>query len=139
VERRGSPSLWAAVVASLVGVLGSFLPWAQVSVLFVRVDVDGTDGDGALTAVLGACAVVAVLVALRRGGRGWSIAGAVASAVAAAIALYYLVDIDGITDEVRGDGIRVERGIGLWTCGVAFTVATVAFLAATVSGSRRRP
>lgn len=60
----------ALLGAGAVAVVGSFLPWVSVTVLFATLEVSGVDGDryGIYTAVLG-CGLIAYAAAVMRGWR----------------------------------------------------------------------
>ena len=62
------PLSWRAIALLIAGglvTIGSFGPWARVFIITV----DGTDGDGALTLILGLIATVVALIALLRPSR----------------------------------------------------------------------
>lgn len=97
------------LVAAIVIILGSVLPWASVGGFAT---INGTDGDGVLTLILGVAVIVVALAFVRpRAGRGggWGAWVALALAVVAGlIALYDLININNL-----GAGALVSIGIGL--------------------------
>lgn len=97
-----------ALVAGVVVVLGSVLPWAKV--LFFTLS--GTDGDGKITLVLGALAIGGLFVKKT----GAAIAVAVLFLLAAGIGIYDYANISSkiaqSDTEFIKDGVTV--GIGLY-------------------------
>ncbi len=93
--------------------LGSVLPWVTVTTVFGTVSMNGTDGDGVITLILGLPVVILGILAATR---GLSLLGIIVAA-----ALVFIVGWTTYTDisnlaEVTGDvGLgQASIGIGLW-------------------------
>lgn len=100
--------IFTAVCALLV-VIGSFAPWARV----VFITVNGTDGDGVLTMILGIAAGIGAVVRIARPAAhrwlAWMLL--VLFGLAAAIAIYDWANLSRVTDD---DAIfKIEVGWGL--------------------------
>ncbi len=111
------------LIAAVVILIGSVLPWATVSSLFGSASVNGTDGDGVITLIL--AIGIGVLLGLWR--RGTAIAATVLGAIVVVVALYDLADVANVADELGGLG-DVSPGVGLVLVllgGLAATAASV--------------
>lgn len=118
-----------AKIALGVAVIGSFMPWARV--LFFTVN--GTDGDGIITALTAGLALILVFVAARRDANGQSSFstlawGAVAAVIAAAVYVYDFVNVSSISDESADDmfDISVQPQIGLIAGSIGAVIGAVA-------------
>lgn len=130
VSLEGSRNLLWVVVAGVVLIaLGSFLPWASVTVFGAEVTVDGMDGDGPIT-LFGAFVVGALMLAahLQRPSKAKVITSLVFAALVTLVAVVDIVDVQSRVADVEGDiGLDVEAsiGIGLWVVLLGGIVATV--------------
>lgn len=103
------------IVAAACIVLGSFLPWATVSGL-VSGSVNGIDGDGVLTMVIGVILGVLCLTQYsRRDGWRTAVAAAVIVGAVSAIAIAgaAIANVKGVADEA-GPLASVSPGVGLY-------------------------
>lgn len=132
----------ALLGAGAVAVVGSFLPWVSVTVLFATLEVSGVDGDryGIYTAVLG-CGLIAYAAFVRRGWRPaiytylLAILGALTTV---GIATWAYVDTFRRVDELGlpGSEAQVSSGPGIWLVLAAGLVGAVS-AAATWPSVRR--
>lgn len=118
VDAASSDLMTAMYLAVGAIVLGSFLPWARV----LLVNVNGTDGDGNLTLLLGGVAG-ALIARWRLGGgvhRGLMTASLVLCAAASAVLLYDVVHVTRLA-------AQPQSGLFLATAGAltATALATV--------------
>ena len=70
--------------------LGSLLPWATASTPFGSISKDGTSGDGVITLILAAIAILCGVLALHgeKSKNGWAGLGAVAFLLSGAVSIY---------------------------------------------------
>ncbi|CAB4889935.1 unannotated protein [freshwater metagenome] len=130
------------VLVAFVGLgsafLGSFLPWAQV--LFITIN--GTDGDGNITAVASAAALALLVGALRSGKRQVLLTSlaSVAALAAAGTYIYDLSRISGFASDLGSSAnifnVSVTPQLGLLLGTVGAVVAVVSCLALVVAARR---
>lgn len=116
---------WLAVGGAGAGLVGSLLPWAQVTAPFIgTVSKAGTEGDGVITLLL-ALAIGVMGIAVLRGSpaRSIGIVIAIAGALGAAICLYDLVDIQQRFADVDQELVKANVGVGLILTGLGMGVA----------------
>jgi len=113
-EEAGAARTWptALLVGAAAVVIGSFLPWATVSIFLGSVNVAGTDGDGVLTVVIGAVLVFVAFRAMNPGiGRGAAIFTVIAALILFAIALYDFIDIQRVASDLSTDLAQASFGL----------------------------
>ena len=105
-----------AKVTLSIALIGSFLPWARV--LFFTVN--GTDGDGIITAAASGLALILVFVGTRKRSSNESpfgsfTGGAISASLAAIVYVYDFVNLSSISDESSNDlfEISVQPQVGL--------------------------
>jgi hypothetical protein len=116
------------VAGAATVVVGSFLPWAKVNLGALSVSINGTEGDGVLTLILGALFGAFGIVALKRQRHTLAVVmGLIGSGLALAIGIYDIADINNVADDLEGGGefLRVSTGFGLYLV-IAGAVAGVA-------------
>lgn len=122
--------LWVALAGVALIVVGSFLPWASVSILGQEVTVDGMDGDGAITLIGGVLVGALALAAhLQRPARWKVVTALVVAALVTLVAVIDIVDVNSRVADVEGDfavDIEASIGIGLWLVLAGGIVATLA-------------
>lgn len=102
----------------VAGVLvGSIGPWVDAGF----VSAAGTDGDGVITLVLGLIALLSVVGAARRAENQTPTVAGVFGGLAAALAIYHIVDIYSQgSSRLFGQEVQIARpGWGLWLTAVA--------------------
>ncbi|MHC3370785.1 hypothetical protein AAI421_28060 (plasmid) [Rhodococcus aetherivorans] len=118
------PYLVAATASSVGVVIGSIGPWAS----FLTFSVNGVEGDGIITLILGACGVIALFTLIVRGGRsrfGLRWVGPVVGVLALGVALVDIYRFTSASAEVFGEEFGVRVGWGLWmvaVCAVSLCV-----------------
>jgi hypothetical protein len=124
-------AVWTAFGAAVAIILGAFLPWASVLVF----SVNGTSGDGRITLVAGAVALVGVLVYLRTNVEKMvskilvKVGVPVALLVALGTSLYDTIHVSTIAHtQVFGTTVGASVGAGLWLTLVASIVGIVAWV-----------
>lgn len=96
-------------------VLGSLLPWAQVSSVFVTVSVNGTEGDGKITVGLGLVVAILGLIAMTNQRAKLNILAPILGLVAGAIGLLDLLSVNSKFGSISGsDLVHPSIGIGLY-------------------------
>jgi hypothetical protein len=122
------PARITAVIGAAILVLGSVLPWAEVRIFGFSKSVNGIDGDGKITILLGlGCIALLVAAARSAGGRWTAVVLAVLAAVASGYDLVNLADaVSGIPDNLAADA---SIGFGLYLCVGGAVVASIAGLA----------
>lgn len=112
-----TPGVIGLLVAAALIVVGSVLPWASIDLGGFSQTINGLDGDGGLTLVLGL--IVAGLGVASKGRRkGFAIGAIVAAALSALIAAIDIADVSSTFDGL-GLGAGVSVGFGLWLVLVA--------------------
>lgn len=120
--------------------IGSFLPWAKVSVaLFdatVSQTIGGMDGDGPITLVAAIALGALGWILLMKGWHKGRLIGTVCvAALATLVAVIDLLDVNRVAGSEAGLGIDVSIGIGLWVV----TVAAITALAGSILALRDKP
>ncbi len=130
-----SPSLIAALLASVGVIVGSLAPWAT----FMAFTKNGIDGDGWMTLGIGVLSAIALFSILTRGGkahRGDRWIGAGAGVICLVISIASIMDVMSQTTEVFDRTIGIQVGWGLWL--VAISSATLFLTGLTVAKQTRR-
>lgn len=97
------------LIASALVILGSFVPWASVEAFGMSDTMNGFDGDGRTSLVIGL--VMALLFGIAK--RGTVIAAAVVSLLALGLGAFEFIDLQSVSDEFGGIA-SVSPGIGLF-------------------------
>ena len=108
-------------------VLGSLLPWASVRAFFGTVTVNGTEGDGVITLVIGAVIAFLGFRLLNGLSRKMTIGALVLSVLMVALVIFELADISSAisADEVDDLDVEVNPGTGLYLCGLGAAASTI--------------
>jgi hypothetical protein len=114
--------------------LGSLLPWATATTAFGSISKDGTSGDGVITLILAAIAILCGVLSLhgQKNKSGWAGLGAVAFVLAGAVSVYDMSSLPIPSTNL----VIVSVGIGLWLCVIGSIVGFIAACSATYSSSR---
>jgi hypothetical protein len=91
------------LVASGLVLVGSVLPWISVTFVLGTIEVAGTRGDGKLTAALAAAGGILAIVSLANKARGPMIGAAIVLSIAAAVAVYDLINITSYASGLDGN------------------------------------
>lgn len=132
---------WVLVGGAAAIAVGSLLPWASVTGPFVgTVQVNGTNGDGVITLVLGV--VVALLgfpLVKAATSRARVIAALVIALIAGVVCLADIVNIERLVNEAEEQSSLVtgDVGFGLWLAGAGALSASGGALAALLGGRGR--
>jgi len=119
-----SRSTLIVLVGALLALIGSFLPWATVSVEgFGSESASGMDGDGVITLIV---ALAAAAIAVFMKGRGRMIGIIVAAGIIILVSIIDIADVNRAAGEI-GDipGVDTSVGFGLWLVLVGGVVALV--------------
>ena len=129
-----------AIISILVALIGSFLPWARV--FFITIN--GTDGDGILTAIGSGIALFLIYsskraIAKQKNGQiqlGFVI---LCIGITAAIYIYDFVNLTSLSDESSNDFIEisVQPQIGIIVGSIGAVVGTIA--CSMIWNKRRNP
>lgn len=118
----------AGAVGAGVVIVGSVSPWATVNTAFGSISVNGTDGDGTITLILGAVALGFFVF-------GHYLTSWIVAAVAGAVLAYDLVDISRAVGEGSNEFASISVGWGLY---FALVGAVAAFAAGLVLWRRAK-
>lgn len=136
--KKASPGPIVMIAGAVVIAIGSVLPWASVTVQAVERSIGGLDGDGVLTLVGAVLIALAALVWLT--GRGSArIVGIILAALAGAIAVYDLVNINDTAKDlsVVSEGFaEASAGIGIW---IVVAGAVIALIGGFLPGTKAAP
>ncbi len=129
MEDRRLTSGILALVGGCLMVLGSLFPWAQVVSVFGTVTVNGTEGDGKITIVLGLVVAVLGLLAIANRRAKLHILVPILGLVGGGIGLLDLLNASSKFESVASDGfVHPSIGIGLYLVilgGIATLVAAL--------------
>jgi hypothetical protein len=106
-------SWWVAAIASVAMIIGGFGPWATA---LGFVSVNGTQGDGWLVIAAGVAGLLLLWAEARsRQGGGLLLAAGLAGAGGAAVAIYYLAQIESAQGELFGEDVDlIDPAWGLY-------------------------
>ena len=114
-----------SLVAAGAIVVGSLLPWAEVSAVLVgQLSVAGTDGDGILTLILGA--IVGVLAIT--GNKTAAILAFLGCIAILGIAVYDMANLADTISDVDQRYARVSIGSGLWLVAIGSALGIISTL-----------
>jgi len=132
--RTISPAAATTIGAGALLALGSLLPWATATTPFGSISKDGTSGDGVITLILAAVAILSGVLSLHgeKAKSGWAGLGAVAFALAGAGSIADMSSLPIPSTNL----VIVSVGIGLWLCVIGSIVGFIAACSATYSSSR---
>jgi hypothetical protein len=140
VPKTGTSIETVAIISILVALIGSFLPWARV--LFITVN--GTDGDGILTAIGSAIALFLIYgskraIAKQKNGQTQLGFAILCIAITAAIYIYDFVNLTSLSDESSSEffEISVQPQIGIIVGSIGAVVGTIA--CSIIWNKRRKP
>lgn len=119
-----------SIGAVVLGLAGSFGPWASLTTFLGDISVDGFDSDGQLTAIL--FVVVGIMTFVGKS-KGAHITTIVMAALAGLISVIDIADVNSFTEDLSTEGLEgfaasASVGWGLWACLVASAVALAAGL-----------
>lgn len=139
--RKQLNSELTAKVALSIALIGSFLPWARV--LFFTVN--GTDGDGIITAAASGLALLLIFVGARKKASNESpfgslTGGAISASLAAAVYVYDFVNLNSISDESSNElfEISVQPQVGLIGGSIGAVVGAVVCIQLALRARRDR-
>ena len=116
-----------SLVAAGAIVVGSLLPWAEVTAVLVgQMSVAGTDGDGTLTLILGA--IVGVLAIT--GNKTAAILAFLGCLAILGIAVYDMANVADAISDLDQRYAHASIGSGLWLVAIGSTVGIVSTLGA---------
>ena len=105
-----------AIISALVALVGSFLPWARVFI----VTINGTDGDGIITAILSSIALFLIYssrraLAQKKTGQVQLGFAVLSMAIAAIVYIYDFANLTSLSEEESNEIIQitVEPQIGI--------------------------
>lgn len=123
-----------AKIALLIALIGSFLPWARVWI----VTVNGTDGDGIITAITSGIALILVFSGAKKlmsnqNSFGLLLSSTISAGITAAVYVYDLVNVASLSEEPSDEFIEisVQPQIGLIGGALGAVVGVVACLCLT--------
>ena len=108
---KAGPAI-SLVGGALVSV-GSLMPWASIATVFGTVNLNGTEGDGKITLVLGLLVVLFAILELT-GSSGTRGIGLVVALLAAAAGIYDMTNLSSRMGEVTSEFARPSVGVGLY-------------------------
>jgi hypothetical protein len=120
-EEAVAPNKAGPVITLIGGVLvavGSLMPWATVTHAFGTLTVNGTEGDGRITLVVGLILVLVAVLELAGTVSGRNVARDIAlilAFVAAGIGVYQIVNLESRLGDVRSEFARASVGMGLYS------------------------
>jgi len=103
-------------------VLGSLLPWATMTSVFGNVEVTATEGDGAITLVIGILIGLGALLMKSKPGKRGGIASSIFGVIAGIVAIIDMSNIQKISGNPFAD---VQVGIGLYLVAIGALVTVV--------------
>ena len=117
---------WVGILGCAAGVAGSFMAWITVTSGFGSADLQGTSGDGKITAAIGVVAGLLAVFGLTQGKRGNVILAGFLALGGAVMSIYEWRHVSsGIDDLGDNEFVRASVGNGLWLMLGGFIVATI--------------
>ena len=113
-----SPRILVAAGAAAV-IFGSLMPWVSISTGFGSITKNGIEGDGVITLIAGAVVLVLVFV-------GKYVGSLIVSALATALLIFEIVDVNRAIDDIDSDFATASVGWGLWLSTVGAVIALIA-------------
>lgn len=101
-----------ALVGGALVAIGSLMPWATITHVFGTVNLNGTEGDGKITLVVGLVLVFLAVLELTGTGNIRAIILIVA-VVAAGLGVYEIVNLNDRLVDVNTEFARASVGVGL--------------------------
>jgi hypothetical protein len=128
-----SPGAATMLGAPALVALGSLLPWATATTPFGSISKDGTSGDGVITLILAAIAILSGILCLygEKNKNGWAGLGAVVFLLAGAASIYDMSSLPIPATNL----VIVSVGIGLWLCVIGAIVGLIAACVAMYTAS----
>ena len=140
VTDTGSSIERVAIISALVALVGSFLPWARVFI----VTINGTDGDGIITAILSSIALFLIYssrraLAQKKTGQVQLGFAVLSMAIAAIVYIYDFANLTSLSEEDSNEIIQitVEPQIGIIIGSIGAVVGTIA--CSMIWNKRRNP
>lgn len=138
-----------ALGAAIAVVVGSFLPWVQATTILGTISINGSQGDGKITAAAGVVAVITAWIAANTGRQRmkplgpasmsahaqYRVLAALAMCVSLATGVYNYADINSIANEAADDGVLASAGSGLYLCIAGSVVGLIGLLRLRPSAS----
>jgi len=112
------------LVGGALVTIGSFMPWAGVATVFGTLSVNGTEGDGKITMVIGLVLVLLAILELT-GASNTRIAALVLALIAAGVGGYDLVNASDKIADVGNEYARASVGVGLYAVVAGGVLAVV--------------
>lgn len=109
------PKLVAALGGALL-VVGSLLPWVTLSVGLMSRSLNGTDGDGIITLIVGALITLAGLGGSEKPGARASSIAAILGVLSFLFIGYKILALSSTVYEESSTLLSASLGIGLWVC-----------------------
>ena len=127
-----------ALLGSVMAAVGSFMPWAKASFLFMSMEVSGVEaGDGIISLVAAVAAGVLSLLILGQNARLFGFLTMIAGGVAAATALYDIGNYYQMVSEEPLVGGLTELAEGIYITAAGGAIAAGSGLLALLSAGPR--
>jgi len=120
MEQSWTPGRKVMAIAAGVLILGAFLPWATVNAGFISASKTGIEGDGVVTAGIGAVVLLVVALKAATAQARW-VLGFIGGLLAGLMAAYDVHDVQS----AGSSAVLVQVGIGLWLSGAAAVAVMV--------------
>lgn len=134
---------WGLAGGALLAFVGSFLPWATLSFLGLRVNVAGTRGDGKLTLILGLAIGVGFILLFRNSSRAGPIVACISAVLALIVSGYDLLNITSRVAKFNRQTsgmVTAHAGYGLFVVVIGAAVSLAASVVGLIEvGRRPRP
>ena len=115
------------------------MPWVTATTIFGDISKSGTDGDGVITAVIGAVAAVVLYLASTKAQRSGFTAGAVLSVLGGLVAVLNFFTVSDSVSEASSEYVIGRVGVGLYLCVGGAIAAVVGALVARSKASPDEP
>jgi hypothetical protein len=129
---------WLGILGCAAGVIGSFMAWITVSFGLGSVDVNGTNGDGKITAAIGIVAGLLALFGLTTGNQGKIMLAGMLSIAGTGISVFEWRHVASKIDALGTNEIATASvGTGIWVMLAGFVVATICLFKSAPPDSSR--
>jgi hypothetical protein len=126
------------LVAALLIIIGSILPWAQLEGDFVKISKNGTEGDGVLTLIAGIIILIMGLLMLTLESYGVAVIFAALGGLGCvAVAVIDLADLSSRTSGIAGEFLDIKAGAGIYMVLAAGAIVVVGAVSGRIGAPRK--
>lgn len=116
---------WFGVAGCAAALAGSFMPWVTITSVFGTIGINGTEGDGKITACVALAAGLWAVIGLNTSSRSKVRFAGVLSLIGVIASVYELQHVSSRAGGMNGAAVKASVGSGIWLMLAGFLVAAV--------------